>query len=40
MTYKISLKVDAEWLEAIRKMTDVDYLEEGEVLEWLEVTEV
>ncbi len=35
--YKIELKLDAEWLQVIQNVTNVDYLEEGEVLEWLSV---
>ena len=39
-TYKIELEVDAEWLAAIQNVTNVDYLEEGEVLVWTKVEEL
>ena len=39
-TYKIELEVDAEWLEVIQNVTNVDYLEEGEVLVWNKVEEL
>jgi hypothetical protein len=38
-TYKITLLVDQEWLHAIADATDVAYVQEGEVCEWLSVEE-
>lgn len=39
-TYKIELEVDAEWLTVIQNVTDVSYVEEGEVLRWISVEEL
>jgi hypothetical protein len=38
-TYKITLLVDQAWFHAISEVTDVAYVEEGEVCEWLSVEE-
>jgi hypothetical protein len=36
-TYKIELEVDELWLKAIKDFTDVSYVEDNEVLSWINV---
>lgn len=38
--FRIELVVDAGWLVAIQDLTNVDYLEKGEVLSWAKIEKI
>ena len=38
--YRIELVVDAGWLVAIQDLTNVDYLEKGEILSWTKLERI